>query len=70
MILKIGDYELVKVEKGVNETSLNLKEGEVFWTVCLDKGHYFDVKTQEYAEILSRLVRIENKLKDDNYEKN
>ena len=36
---------------------------EFVWTVCTEKGAGFDCETQEGAEILSRLVRIENLLK-------
>ena len=53
--LKIGEYEPVKVEKGVNETTLPLKEGEIFWMV--------NCETQTEAEIISRLIRIEKLLK-------
>lgn len=62
--LKIGHYEPVIVEKGVNETSLPLKEGEVFWTIKLDNEGLFDVDNQDTAEIISRLVRIESLLKN------
>ncbi len=61
--LKIGDYEPVKVQKGFNETTLLLKEGEIFWTIRLNNEGLFDVEKQEDAEIISRLVRIENLLK-------
>lgn len=61
--LRIGDYEPIKVEKRINETTLPLKEGEVFWTIKLDNERLFDVKTQEEAEIISRLVIIDNNLK-------
>lgn len=60
---KIGHYEPVKVEKGVNETSLPLKEGEIFWEVCIGKGAGYGCLTQTEAEIISRLVIIEQLLK-------
>lgn len=65
--LKIGQYEPIKVEKGVNETVLErfgkpLKEGEIFWTIKLDNEGLFDVDNQDTAEIISRLVRVETKL--------
>ena len=60
--LKIGDYEPVKVEKGYNETVLPLKEGQIFWTIKMDKYGLFDCKRQEDALIISSLVRIEKKL--------
>lgn len=34
----------------------------MFWTIKLDKYGIFDVEKQEDAEIISRVVRIENKL--------
>ena len=60
--LDVGHYGPVKVEKGVNETILPLKEGMIFWTVELGNRSSFDVERQEDAEILSRLVRIEKKI--------
>ena len=68
---EVGHYEPVIIKKGVNETFLQdytnnsrkpLKEGDIFWMVNLGDGGSFDVKDQEFAEIISRLVRIENKL--------
>lgn len=61
--MKIGEYQLFKVEKNINETTLPLKEGELFWTVRLSKDVDFDCETQTEAEIISRLVKIENMLK-------
>ena len=62
--LKIGQYEPVKMEIGINETTLDLKEGEIFWTIKLNNEELFDVENQEDAEIISRLVRIESMLKN------
>ena len=61
--MKIGHYEPHTVRKGINETTLPLKEGDIFWMIKIDKGGYFDVEKQEDAEIISRLVRIETNLK-------
>ena len=66
--LKVGQYEPIEVERGVNETTLErfgkpLKEGEIFWTIKLDNEGLFDVDNQDTAEIISRLVRIEIMLK-------
>lgn len=60
--LKIGEYEPVAVAKGYNETILPLKEGEIFWTIKMDKYGLFDVERQEDAVIISSLIRIERKL--------
>ena len=61
---KIGEYETCLHEPGENEAFIDgIKEGEVFYTIRLDKDGCFDVKTQAEAEIISRLVRIENLLK-------
>jgi len=59
---KIGSYEPLVVKKGYNETTLPVKEGGVFWLVHTEVGGGIDCATQEEAEVLSRLVRIENKL--------
>lgn len=59
--MEIGEYEPRVVEKGVEETSLNVEEGGTYWIVQLVDSQ-FDCATQEQAEILSRLVRIEQKL--------
>jgi len=61
--MKIGNYEPNRVKKGYNETHLKLKEGETFWVVQIEKDVQMDVITQTEAEIISRLVRIENKMK-------
>lgn len=60
---KVGSYFPVKVEKGINETTLPLKEGDIFWEVNLGDGGFFDTEHQEDAEIISRLVRIEKLLR-------
>ena len=60
--VKVGGYIPVKVEKGVNETTLPLKQGEIFWEINLGDGGSFDVERQEDAEIISRLIRLEKKL--------
>ena len=63
--LKVGDYLPFVQSKGKVESFITpkLKDGTVFWTVRIDKDGYFDLKEQSDAEILSRLVRIENLLK-------
>lgn len=60
--LKIGSYEPVKVKKGYNETVLPLKEGDIFWLIRTEDGG-FDTLRQEDAEIISRLIRVEQLLK-------
>jgi len=67
--IKVGDYSVKVYKKGYNENaieSLNMngkwKDRDVFYQVRLNKEDWFDVCTQEEAEIISRLVRIENKL--------
>jgi hypothetical protein len=57
--LKVGEYEPRVVRKGVEETTLDIPEGGVYWCICLGKGVEMDVGTQAEAEIISRLVRIE-----------
>ena len=59
---KPGQYIPVKVEKGVNETTLSLKEGEIFWMVDMGEGASFDVEDQEDAEIISRLILLDKKI--------
>lgn len=61
-ISMVGFYEPMKVKKGVNETTLPLKEGQIFWLIKTEYGG-FDTERQEDAEIISRLVRIEQMLK-------
>ena len=64
MKLKIGTYEPRVVKKGVEEApSLRVAEGDTYWVVQTDKDGQLDVETQTEAEIISRLVRIENLLK-------
>ncbi|MDO8622645.1 MAG: hypothetical protein Q7R52_00190 [archaeon] len=61
---KVGQYECYKQEKGFNEAlGIDIKEGEIFWTIRLSKDGYYDTKSQDTAEILSRLVKIEQMLK-------
>ena len=61
--LKIGEYEPVKAEKGVNEPFCkNIKWGQIYWTIKMSEYGLFDVEREEDAVIISRLVRIENKL--------
>lgn len=57
--MRIGHYEPRVVKKGFEETALDVKEGEVYWVVQLDRDGQMDVKEQIDAEILARLVRIE-----------
>ena len=54
-----GQYVPIKVEKGVNETALDLEEGDIYWEVCLEPGAHFDVETQFEAEVMVRLVRMQ-----------
>jgi hypothetical protein len=61
--MKIGEYDVRVVKKGVETTSLPVKEGEVYYMIRLDKHSWMDVQNQINAEIISRLVRIENLLK-------
>jgi len=61
--MKIGQYEPREMKKGVDETVLPVKEGGVFWVIQIDKHTKCDVLHQESAEIISRLVRIENLLR-------
>ena len=61
--LKIGDYEPCVVKKGFEETTLDVPEGEVFWMVQDEGGASMDVKEQIDAVILSKLIRIEQRLK-------
>ena len=64
MKLKIGTYEPRTVRKGVEEApSLRVAEGDTYWVVQTEKDGQLDVETQAEAEIISRLVRIENILK-------
>ena len=59
----VGEYKCFVQKKGKCEACLeNMKEGEVFWTVKISKNGYYDTKNQDMAEIISRLVRIEEKL--------
>jgi hypothetical protein len=60
--MKIGAYELRTVKRGFEETNIGVPEGDVYYVVQLDKTGQMDVKTQIEAEVLSRLVRIENEL--------
>ena len=59
---KIGHYTPVKVKHGVNETTLPIKEGGIFWMVNMGEGASFDVERQEDAEIISRLILLDKKL--------
>lgn len=61
--MKIGDYEVRTVQRGVEETNIGVAEGQVYYLVRIDKETQMDVKTQSEAEIISRLVRIEKLLK-------
>lgn len=60
---KTGEYSVEVFKKGENEANLKgLKNGDIFFMISLGKGVYHDTASQESAEIISRLVRIENKL--------
>ena len=61
---KVGEYTLHLQNKGYDEACIEgIKNGEAFYTIQLDKFGQFDTKSQAEAEIISRLVRIENMLK-------
>ncbi len=61
---KIGSYKPFKQRKNADEAFIkDIKDGELFWTVKIAEGHYYDTKSQDVAEILSGLVRIENMLR-------
>lgn len=64
--IKVGGYTHFIKEIGKDETTLPIKEGEIFYTVKLEEFGYLDVLTQTEAEIISRLVRIEKKLSSRN----
>jgi len=58
--MKIGEYEPRVQKKDYDECfGADLAEGDLYWTVKIDKEGYLDVLTQTDAEIISRLVRIE-----------
>ena len=57
--MKVGTYEARVVEKGVEETTLSIKEGDIYWIVQMDNESQMDVERQVDAEILSRLIRFE-----------
>lgn len=61
--MRVGHYEPRVVKKGSEETVLPVKEDEVFWVIQIDKHTKCDVMHQESAEIISRLVKIENLLR-------
>ena len=61
--LKLGQYDIFQVDKD-NECAIdNIKKGDIFYTIRMEGGGYYDTKEQDVAEILSRLVRIEQMLK-------
>lgn len=58
--MKRGIYEPRIQEKGVNEACIDgIKEGQVYWTIQLDKGIQMDVKTQFEAEVMVKLINLE-----------
>jgi hypothetical protein len=57
--MKPGFYEPRTVKKGVEETSLKIKEGGIYWWVSDGQGGGYDVEKELDAIILSRLIRIE-----------
>lgn len=59
---KIGEVKTFFVKKGEQETGLPLKEGECYYTVKTDKETWIDVEDLVEAELLGRMVRIENML--------
>lgn len=62
--LKVGEYISCIHKKGIEEYAGmdKIKEGELFWTIKQEKG-YMDVKRQEDAEIIGRLIIIERLLR-------
>lgn len=59
--IKIGEYDIRIV--GENETTnLPLKKGEIYYMIRIDKESWLDTSSHAHAEIISRLIRIENKL--------
>jgi hypothetical protein len=61
--IKIGDYAVFSKEKGKETFLDNLKDGDIYFCIRLSKTDWFDTRLQGDAEIISRLVRIENMLK-------
>lgn len=61
--MKPGDFEPRIVKKGIEETSLKVKEGGTYWYVVAAEGGGYDVKEEIDAIILSHLIRIEIILK-------
>ena len=62
--MDIGEYRVYTHKEGKHEAFIEgILEGEVFYTIKLDEHGKLDVKTQAEAEIISRLIKIENKLK-------
>jgi len=60
----VGDYMPQTQKRGECEAFIDgMKDGETFWTIQLSKQAKFDVKRQEDAEIISRLVKIQQKLR-------
>ncbi len=60
---KIGTYDVFYQKFGETEAYIDgIQNGEIFYTVWLESGIGFDTRSQAEAEILSRLVRIEEKL--------
>jgi hypothetical protein len=62
--LKVSDYTSCIQKKGFEEFcgEDKIDEGSVYWTVKCEDG-YMDVRRQEDAEILGRLIRIERLLR-------
>jgi len=52
-------------KKGECESGIDgIKDGDLFWTVCTEKGGGFDTTNPDSAEIIARLVLIENRQKE------
>ena len=58
----VGYYEPFVCEKGVNETTINIKEGEVFWTVKIDEEACYDTASQDSAIQISMLCELTKKI--------
>lgn len=63
-IMKIGDYLPQIYKKDENEYSgtEKLKDGDVFWTIRMDKDGWYDTLDQDKALIISNQVKLERKV--------
>lgn len=62
--LELGNYEPRIQQKGVEEAAIEgMKNGDIYWTVRVGRDDWYDTKSQDNAEIIAALARIEQKLK-------